>query len=328
METQVTEKKAPMSIQAYLTDAAVKEQINKVVGGTNGDRFISSLMSAVQANKSLMECTNASLVNAALLGFTLKLSPSPQLGQFYMVPYKHRTKTKNQSGKETWNEITEAQFQLGYKGMLQLAMRSGNYRKINALPIKAGELVKYDPLFEEIEVRMIEDPDAREKAETVGYFATFEYVNGFRKSIYWSREKMEQHADRYSAAFQLAEYQKLRRGEIPEKDMWKYSSFWYKDFDGMAVKTMLRQLISHWGVMSIDMEKGYGADEAVVRGSNNYDYVDMVDETEKVIEENANQIPIDIAEEEPQKPNSGTEEAQTTKPSTEEKTITEAEMGF
>lgn len=321
MGTQVTEKKAPMSIQAYLTSTAAKEQINKVVGGTNGDRFISSLMSAVQANKALMECTNASLVNAALLGFTLKLSPSPQLGQFYMVPYRSK------------NGATEAQFQIGYKGMLQLAMRSGQYRKINALPIKAGELVKYDPLFEEIEVNLIEDPEKRDKAETIGYFAAFEYINGFKKTLYWSKEKMERHADKYSAAFKLAEYRRLQSGEIPEKDMWKYSSFWYKDFDGMAVKTMLRQLISHWGVMSIDMEKGIQADQAVIRGSDDFDYVDMADETERIVEENANQIPIDIPEEEPQKASKEANESQATKSSTKvskdsNAPVTAEEMGF
>lgn len=321
MGTAVTEKKKS-PIQVYLTDTAVKEQINKVVGGENGDRFISSLMSAVQANKALTECSNASLVNAALLGFSLKLSPSPQLGQFYMVPYKRKG-----------TDIPEAQFQIGYKGMLQLAMRSGQYRKINALPIKAGELIRYDPLFEEIEVHLIDDPDKREKEETVGYFATFEYMNGFKKTLYWSKEKMEQHADKYSAAFKLAEYRKIQNGEIPERDMWKYSSFWYKDFDGMAVKTMLRQLISHWGVMSIDMEKSFLADESVVRGKDNYDYVDAVTETERVVKENANQIPIDIPEEEPQEASKEANEPKTTKSPTKASEganapLTAEDMGF
>src|SRR3712207_8207439 len=101
--------------------------------------FRSSIISAVQANQTLQECTNQSIVSAAMLGESLKLSPSPQLGQFYMVPFKN-----NKMG------ITEAQFQLGYKGYIQLAIRSGQYKKLNVLSIKEGELVHYDPLNEEI----------------------------------------------------------------------------------------------------------------------------------------------------------------------------------
>ena len=142
MANQVANK---VSIAAYLTNDAVKNQINKVVGGKNGDRFISSLMSAVQTNQTLQKCTNNSLVNAALLGYTLNLSPSPQLGYFYMVPYNN-------------HGTMEAQFQIGYRGLLQLAMRSGQYRKINAVPIKEGEFVSYNPLDESILLRLATTP--------------------------------------------------------------------------------------------------------------------------------------------------------------------------
>ena len=161
---------------AYLTQDAVKKQINSVVGGKNGTRFISSIVSAVQTTPALQECTNPSILSAALLGEALNLSPSPQLGQFYMVPFDNKKKG-----------CKEAQFQLGYKGYIQLAERSGYYKKLNVLSIKEGELIRYDPLNEEIEVELIEDDVVREETPAMGYYAMFEYENGFRKTMYWSK---------------------------------------------------------------------------------------------------------------------------------------------
>lgn len=254
-------------LTAYLTQDAVKNQINKVVGGKNGTRFVSSIVSAVQTTPALQECTNNSILNAALLGEALNLSPSPQLGQFYMVPFKNKKKG-----------MVEAQFQLGYKGYIQLATRSGYYKKLNVLPVKEGELVSYDPLNEEIEVELIEDGILREEAPTAGYYAMFEYENGFRKTMYWSKKKMQAHADKYSAAFDLKTAELIEAGKIPESEMWKYSSFWYKDFDGMAMKTMLRQLISKWGIMSIDLQNAIDKDMAVISDNGTPDYVDNQEE--------------------------------------------------
>lgn len=202
--------------------------------------------------------------------------PFPQLGQYYMVPFNDRERGK------------VAQFQLGYKGYIQLAIRSGQYKKLNVLAIKDGELIKFDPLNEEIEVRLIEDEEAREAAETIGYYAMFEYTNGFRKAIYWSKKKMLAHADKYSQAFSAnggtvktrygektkVSYSDYVAGNFDPKDAWMYSSFWYKDFDGMAYKTMLRQLISKWGIMSIDMASAIDADMAVINDDGTKDYVD------------------------------------------------------
>ena len=256
-----------MKLSVYLQNDAVKKQINQVVGGKNGTRFISSIVSAVQSTPALQECTSPSIVNAALLGEALNLSPSPQLGQFYMVPFDNKKKG-----------CKEAQFQLGYKGYIQLAIRSGYYKKLNVLAIKEGELVRYDPLDEEVEVNLIDDDILREEAPTMGYFAMFEYENGFRKTLYWSKKKMLAHAEKYSFAFYknggAKSLELLEQGKIPEKDMWKYSSFWFKDFDGMALKTMLRQLISKWGIMSIDLQNAIDKDMAVIHGDGKTDYVD------------------------------------------------------
>lgn len=258
-----------MKLSVYMQNDAVKKQINQVVGGKNGTRFISSIVSAVQNTPALQECTSPSIVNAALLGEALNLSPSPQLGQFYMVPFDNKKKG-----------CKEAQFQLGYKGYIQLAIRSGYYKKLNVLAIKEGELVRYDPLDEEVEVNLIDDDILREEAPTMGYFAMFEYENGFRKTLYWSKKKMLAHAEKYSFAFYknggAKSLELLEQGKIPEKDMWKYSSFWFKDFDGMALKTMLRQLISKWGIMSIDLQNAIDKDMAVIHEDGKTEYVDAV----------------------------------------------------
>ena len=239
-----------LGIGSYLTGDAVKHRINQVIGGKDGQRFISAVVSAVQTNPELQECTNQSILSAALLGESLKLSPSPQLGQYYMVPFNDKERGK------------VAQFQLGYKGYIQLAIRSGQYKKQNVLAIKAWELVKFDPLNEEIEVKLIEDEEQREAAETIGYYAMFEYTNGFRKALYWSKKKMEAHALKYS------------QGYKNDKKKGTAYTFWSKDFDGMAYKTMLRQLISKWGIMSIDMASAIDADMAVINEDGTKDYVD------------------------------------------------------
>lgn len=278
------------SLTAYLTNDAVKNQINKVVGGKNGTRFVSSIVSAVQTTPALQECTNNSILNAALLGEALGLSPSPQLGQFYMVPFKNNKKN-----------CKEAQFQLGYKGYIQLAIRSGYYKKLNVLPIKEGELIGYDPLNEELEVDLIEDDILREEAETIGYYAMFEYENGFRKTLYWSKKKMQAHADKYSSAYSLKIAGDIAQGKIPEKDMWKYSSFWYKDFDAMAMKTMLRQLISKWGIMSIDMQNAFDKDMAVIHEDGTAEYVDNSEDSneEVVADQELNEVESTVPDAEP-----------------------------
>lgn len=267
VQNSLVAKKKATGFTAYLTADAVKEQINKVVGSKNGTRFISSIVSAVNNNTMLQECTNSSILSGALLGESLNLSPSPQLGQYYLVPFKDKNKG-----------TTLAQFVLGYKGYLQLAIRSGQYKKINVLSIKEGELVRYDPLNEEIEVNLIEDEEEREKAPTVGYYAMFEYTNGFKKAMYWSRAKMEAHALKYSA------------GYAADKRKGNQYTFWSKDFDGMAYKTMLRQLISKWGIMSIDLVTAIDADMAIVNEDGSKSYVEVEEEVNNYTENEPEKI--------------------------------------
>ena len=262
-------KEQKMSLSNYLKRDVIKDKINEVVGGKNGQRFISSIVSATTNNPVLQDCDNGSILSAALLGESLNLSPSPQLGHYYMVPFNNKKK-----------QCKEAQFQLGYKGYIQLAIRSGQYKKLNVEAVKDGELIKFDPFNEEIEVQLIEDPEERENTETIGYYAMFELTSGFRKAIYWSRKKMMAHADKYSMAFDAKKYEELLAGKIPSSEAWKYSSFWYKDFDGMAFKTMLRQLISKWGIMSIDLQNAIDGDMAVINEDGSKSYVET--ETEYI----------------------------------------------
>lgn len=263
--------------------AITTPQYQKLINNTLGDpnrskRFIATITSSVAVNPALQDCDAGSILAGALLGESLNLSPSPQLGQFYLVPFKSKAK-HDRAGNLISPETFKAQFVLGYKGYIQLAIRSGQYKKLNVLEIKQGELNRFDPLTETIDCNLIEDFEAREAAETVGYFAMFEYINGFRKAIYWSKEKMLSHADKYSPAFSKDAYQLLQDGKIPEKDMWKYSSFWYKNFDDMAKKTMLRQLISRWGIMSTEMQTAFEKDSEVLAPSENGDIVSVEEHT-------------------------------------------------
>ena len=248
------------------------EQYQRLINNTLGDpnrarRFIASISSAVATNKDLQECDAGTILSGALLGEALNLSPSPQLGQYYLVPFKDKNKGK------------VATFILGYKGYIQLAIRSGYYKKINVIELKEGELKKFDLMTEEIEVDLITDDEKRENAKTVGYYAMFEYLNGFKKAIYWSKDKMIAHADKYSPAFTKKGYEVLLAGKVKQEDMWKYSSHWYKNFDDMAKKTMLRQLISKWGVMSIEMREAFEKDETIIKEDGTYQYVTEIDDS-------------------------------------------------
>lgn len=272
--TQVSTQQRKTGITTYLNNDAVKNNIISVVGEKNSTRFISSVVSAVQVNPTLAQCTNGSILSAALLGEALQLTPSPQLGQYYMVPYDN-SKTKNK----------EAQFQLGYKGYIQLAIRSGQYRKIVVSEVKEGEVNYYNPVTEEFSMDPILDTRERNKLQTVGYYAMFELMNGFRKELYWTKDMMQSHAETYSSGY---------RNDIRKHTAY---TFWSKNFDAMAKKTLIRQLISKWGIMSIEMTRAYENDMAVIDENGNAHYVDnnvdVQEQVEQEIVENANTVPFE-----------------------------------
>lgn len=268
--TLVKNGKSPKFSVAIQSDG-YKNLINNTLGDPKrAAKFVTAITSAVSANPQLQDCDASTILSAGLLGEGLNLSPSPQLGQYYLVPYN-----------DSNNKRKVAQFQLGYKGYIQLAIRSGQYKKLNVLPIKQGELISFNPLEEEINVKLIDDEVKRENTETVGYYAMFEYVNGFKKAIYWSKAKMESHALKYSKGYQ-------------KKSGY---TFWEKDFDGMACKTMLRQLISKWGIMSIEMEKAITSDMAVLTADGNVEHVEYVENVDATVSnDTAKAAPTEEAE--------------------------------
>lgn len=272
-----TQVKRP-AFSAMISTPTYQKLIQKTITDPKrASRFVSSITSAVAVNPALQECDFQTIVSGALLGESLNLSPSPQLGQFYLVPFENRKRG-----------CKEAQFILSYRGMIQLALRSGQYKRLNVLPVKEGELISWNPLTEEIQLDLIENDNVRDSTATIGYIASFEYLNGFTKTIYWSKEKMISHADRCSPAFSRNESTvKTKRGPVkkvsfadyeaknyPADDEWMYSSYWYKDFDGMAMKTMLRQLISKWGIMSIEIQTAFDGDESVVLENGDLSHVE------------------------------------------------------
>lgn len=236
---------------------------NAIPNPKKREQFATAVIAAVSVNPQLMACTPATVLSAAIQGAALGLAPSPQLGQFYMLPFKNKEK-RDKDGNIIKPETMDAVFVPGYKGYIQLALRTGQYLDLDARPVVDGEYKGLDRITGRPTFEWIEDDTLREQLAVVGYMAYFELTNGARKVIYWSKEKMIAHADRYSPAFSKdatpndrypkVSYEDYMAGNYPKNDEWKYSSFWYKDFDTMACKTMLRQLITKWGPVSIEMQ--------------------------------------------------------------------------
>lgn len=261
-----------------ITTTGYKNLINNTLGDPDrAKRFVASITSAVAVNPALQECEAGTILAGALLGESLNLSPSPQLGQYYLVPFKTKAKY-NRNNELIQPETVKAQFVLGYKGYIQLALRSGAYADLDVMEIREGEYKGKNQFTGKPQFSFVEDDDERDKLPVIGYMAYFEYLNGFRKVIYWTKAKMMNHADTYSPAYSAAAHQKIMAGEIADKDMWKFSSFWYKDFDGMAKKTLLRQLISKWGIMSTEMQNAYTNDGSMAEVSESDEIVTTAEE--------------------------------------------------
>ena len=282
MENNVVKKQAPFSV------AIQSDMMKKLINNTLGDkdkaqRFIASITSAVATNPALQECDPTTIVSGALVGEALNLSPSNALGEYYLVPYNNTSKG-----------VKEAVFQIGYKGYLHLAIRSGQYKDIDVLEIHEGEFKGRDKETGKFKFEFIENESERLNKPVIGYMGYFELLNGFKKTLYVSKEEMINHADTYSKAFNKKDYEKYINGQIPQKDLWKYSSYWYKSFDNMAFKTIIRQLISKWGILSIEMQDAFTKDMAVLYENGDYEYVDNPKEDKTIIE-------VEHAEEETKK---------------------------
>lgn len=218
--------------------------LNSVLAERKGE-FINNLTAVVANDAKLQACEPLTLMYAALKATALRLPLDPNLGQAYIIPYKNNRERK-----------TEAQFQIGWKGFIQLAIRSGQFQTINTTDIREGEVQGYDLMTGEVQVKA--KPN-REQLPIIGYLAYFKLTNGFTKSLYMTAEEIEQHATRYSQSY---------RGK------YKDTSLWATDKDAMAKKTVLKLLLNRFAPLSVDMEKAVQADQAVLHGDGQLDYID------------------------------------------------------
>jgi recombination protein RecT len=291
MSNDVATKQEAVKISTYLSNDKVQGYLNGVIGSKK-DKFVTNLVSAVNQNPSLQTCTNQSLISGALVASTLNLSLNKSFGYAYLVPYHKKDRQGNIIQ-------TDAQFQIGYKGYIQLAMRTGEYQRLNAVPIYKSQFLGWNALTEDLKVNDIDD---FQEDEIVGYVSYFRLNNGFEKTMFWSYQKMMKHADTYSQAFSEKSYNDLKAGKITDKDMWKYSSFWYKSFDDMALKTMLRQLLSKYGILSEEMQKAYEFDQSVIV-DNKPQYADRSNDDEVIDQIDPLAIEhVEVIEDEPKKP--------------------------
>lgn len=268
VSNSLTKASGKTALTAYLNETAVRDQINSIVGSKRGVTLITNLVSAVQYNPALKDCTNSSLLSATLIGESLNLSPSAALQQYYLIPYKN-----NKIG------VTEAKFQMGAAGYRALALRSGQYKDIDFIVVHEGEYKGRDKYTGKQVFEFIEDDDEREKLPISGFLAYFELLNGFRKSVFWTYNKMLEHANRYSQSFNLEAFKKIQNGEIPQSEMWKYSSPWYTNTIGMAEKTLIKHLLSKYGILSTELVTAVTSDDAVINPDMTPNYVEMEDTT-------------------------------------------------
>jgi recombination protein RecT len=235
----------------------VQEQFRNALGENSG-MFVASLIDLYASDTYLQKCEPGKVVMEALKAATLKLPINKSLGFAYVIPYK------NKAGQQ------EPQFQMGYKGLIQLAMRTGQYRYINADKVLEGELKRHDKMTGEIELG---EPTG---SKVIGYFAMIETVNGFRKVIFWTRDQVEAHAKRFSKAYNSTH------------------SPWKTDFDAMALKTLLKSLLGKYGIMSIEIANAFSKDsdadedpQAEIDANANSEFIDI--EPESASQNQANQ---------------------------------------
>lgn len=231
--------KAGNTLTALLERVDVKKRFIEILGDRSGG-FMSSIITCVNNNKQLKTAEPITVISAAAMAATLDLPINPALGFAHIVPYKN-----NKDG------VTRAQFQMGWKGFVQLAQRSRQYQTINADVVREGEITSFNKLTGEISY----DENARKSDKIVGYFAYFRLINGFEKALFMKKEDVEKHGRRYSKSFEFK------------------GSVWQSNFDAMALKTVVKMLISKWGPMSVEMQRAITADQGVVKDDGGRDGV-------------------------------------------------------
>lgn len=216
-------------IKTFFSSESVKKRFEEILGA-KGTQFVASVLQLSLTDKALQEATPSTIYGSAMIAATLDLPVNKNLGYAWIIGYKNRDK------------VVEAQFQMGYKGYIQLALRSQQYDKINAIPVYANQFKKWNALTETLDG----DFDLDGEGQIVGYVAYFRLKNGFEKVVYWSKAKVEAHAKKYSKTYNFS------------------NSTWKTDFDGMALKTVLKNLLEKWGILSVEMIQAITSDQGVI----------------------------------------------------------------
>jgi len=238
---------------------AVKtDTYQQLINDTLGDKelarqFVADISSVVSGNSQLQECDAKTILTAGLVASSLKLPLAQTLGFAYVIPFK------NKKGEY------QAQFQIGWKGLVQLAQRSGLFERLGVRPVHKGEWKGQDEFGEDL----FKFSHEYDNAEIIGYYAYFKLTNGFVKTLYWTNEQCEKHGARYSQA-----HRGTNKGG--ENDRWA------TDFDVMASKTVMKQLLSKYAPLSTELQKAIIYDQAVVNADGTPNYVDSVDEVKSL----------------------------------------------
>lgn len=245
------------AIKVFFTAESVQGRFRELLG-TKAQGFVTSLLQVVNGNKGLSLAEPNTIYQSAMMAATLDLPINQNLGFAWIIPYDESF--KNSTGQ--WDKKKVAQFQLGWRGFVQLAMRSGQYARLNVVEVFANQFKSYNIMTEELDANF----DIDGEGEIVGYASYFRLLNGFEKTVYWSKTKVIQHAEKYSQAYKSG-------GKSPWAD---------KDqFHEMGKKTVLKNTLSKWGILSIEMQKAIVVDQAIVKDAETLD-VDYVDNTEEV----------------------------------------------
>lgn len=225
----------------FFAKPMVQEKLKELVG-KNAPAFATSVLQIVNSNSMLVNADPQTIFSAACMAATLNLPINNNLGFAYIVPFKNNKENK-----------IEAQFQLGYKGYIQLAQRSGQFSRIAATPVYNGQLISENPLL-----GYEFDWSVKPSGEPIGYVAFFKLINGFTAELYMSKEEVMKHANKYS--------QTAKKG----------FGVWKDQFEAMALKTVLKLLLSKQAPLSIDMQKAQMADQAIIRDvdKDEFDYID------------------------------------------------------
>lgn len=240
-----------LGFKALMSTPQMKKKFTDILH-EKSDSFMGSLMTLVGGDNYLSQAEPMTIIASALKAATMDLPIDKNLGYAYVVPFnRYEKKGKN------WITHNEAQFILGYKGYIQLAQRSGQYKALNALAIYEGQLIDWNPLTEEFTF----DYKGKVSDEVIGYVGFFELLNGFKKTVYWTKQEIESHRIKNSK----------------NKDKGKLSGAWVDNYDSMAIKTVLRNLLSKWGLLSVEMQTAITSDEKVFRVDEDSDLIEETD---------------------------------------------------